>query len=406
MLDIINLFCMKKVDVIFPNYINAAIGPTGTLRRLLKNKEYLRARGYELEIFTYDYLVSNGKSAEVDFSKGLTFRSKLKQWLRKNRYTSILFLLRYIRNANRLVRIYKKLNRKPDIVVFHEEDACYAYLKNIKSSAKKVCFFHTDGKRWEMFLKSYPKLKNTLFLKYLDRRIDYIIRSLDCFVFIARIGQKNFLLENPGVDINKTVFFHNGIDDKPIIKREKKDAFKYHLCSTGSICERKGQYLIIEALHLMDREKSKEIHLSLFGTGPDLAVLQNKVVQYGLEEQVTFYGNVRNEEIHSRITDEDIFVLMSNNEGLPISIIEAMRAGLPIISTNISGIPEQVTSFYNGILIKPTVSDLVNVLNDLSKYDWKTMGENSRKRFENEFSFDQMLKAYCDMMDRLKVSYE
>ena len=52
MLDIINLFCMKKVDVIFPNYINAAIGPTGTLRRLLKNKEYLRARGYELEIFT------------------------------------------------------------------------------------------------------------------------------------------------------------------------------------------------------------------------------------------------------------------------------------------------------------------------------------------------------------------
>ncbi len=99
--------------------------------------------------------------------------------------------------------------------------------------------------------------------------------------------------------------------------------------------------------------------------------------------------------------------LMSNNEGLPISIIEAMRAGLPIISTNISGIPEQVTSFYNGILIKPIVSDLVNVLNDLSKYDWKTMGENSRKRFENEFSLpDQMLKAYCDMLDRLKVSYE
>jgi len=74
---------MKKVDVIFPNYINAAIGPTGTLRRLLKNKEYLRARGYELEIFTYDYLVSNGKSAEVDFSKGLTFRSKLSNGLGK-----------------------------------------------------------------------------------------------------------------------------------------------------------------------------------------------------------------------------------------------------------------------------------------------------------------------------------
>ena len=60
---------MKKVDVIFPNYINAAIGPTGTLRRLLKNKEYLRARGYELEIFTYDYLVCGGGFFKrVDFS--------------------------------------------------------------------------------------------------------------------------------------------------------------------------------------------------------------------------------------------------------------------------------------------------------------------------------------------------
>lgn len=159
--------------------------------------------------------------------------------------------------------------------------------------------------------------------------------------------------------------------------------------------------MIIEALHLMDREKSKEIHLSLFGTGPDLAVLQNKVIEYGLVNQVTFYGNVANNDIHEKLSEESIFILMSNNEGLPISIIEAMRAGLPIVSTNVSGIPEQVTSFYNGILIEPTVSDLVNVLNDLSKYDWKTMGENSRKRFENEFSFNQMLKSYCDMLDTL-----
>ena len=63
---------MKKVDVIFPAYINATIGPTGTLRRLLKNKDYLKKRGYELEIFTYDYLVSGGKVEAVDFTKGLS----------------------------------------------------------------------------------------------------------------------------------------------------------------------------------------------------------------------------------------------------------------------------------------------------------------------------------------------
>lgn len=393
---------MKKVDVIFPNYINATIGPTGTLRRLLKNQDYLRARGYELEVFSYDFLVSRGTSKEVDYSKGLGFRSKLKQWIRKNKYTSIVFVMRYIRNANRLVNKYLALNRQPNIVVFHETDACHAYLKRANLPVKKVCFFHTNGKRWDMFLKSYPKLRNSFFLKYLDRRIDFILKRLDACVFIARIGQRNFLKENTFVDEHKTFFFHNGIDDKPVLQKEKAHpSFKYQLCCTGTICKRKGQYLIIEALHQLEQDIREQIHLSLFGAGPDLAVLQKQVIDYGLEKQVVFYGNVSNNEIHERLSEEGIFILMSDNEGLPISIIEAMRAGLPIISTNVSGIPEQVETLYNGILIEPTVGDLMEVLKDLSKYDWKTMGMNSRKRFENEFSFNQMLKSYCDMLDAL-----
>lgn len=85
---------MKKVDVIFPAYINATIGPTGTLRRLLKNKDYLKKRGYELEIFTYDYLVSGGKVEAVDFTKGLSQRSKVKQYIKRNSFFSMLFVLR------------------------------------------------------------------------------------------------------------------------------------------------------------------------------------------------------------------------------------------------------------------------------------------------------------------------
>ena len=56
---------------------------------------------------------------------------------------------------------------------------------------------------------------------------------------------------------------------------------------------------------------------------------------------------------------------------------------------------------YNGVLIEPTIEDLINVLGNLHKYDWEAMGINSRKRFENEFSFNQMLKSYCDMLDAL-----
>ena len=116
---------------------------------------------------------------------------------------------------------------------------------------------------------------------------------------------------------------------------------------------------------------------------------------------MTFYGSVSNNDIHEKLSQEDIFILMSNNEGLPISIIEAMRAGLPVISTTVSGIPEQVRPLYNGILIEPSVKELVNVLNDLPKYDWEGMGKNSRIRFENEFTFTQMMNSYCDMLDKI-----
>ena len=90
---------------------------------------------------------------------------------------------------------------------------------------------------------------------------------------------------------------------------------------------------------------------------------------------------------------------MSNNEGLPISIIEAMRAGLPIVSTRISGIPELISD--NGLLLDPDVAQLTEIFNHIDEYDWKEMGVKSRKRWENEFTFDRMKKQYCDMLDSL-----
>ncbi len=393
---------MKKVDVIFPNYINAAIGPTGTLRRLLKNKEYLKSRGYELEVFSYDFLISDGTQKEVDFSKGLGIRSKIKQLLRKNKLTSILFVLRYIHNANRLVKKYLTLNRHPDIVVFHEADACTAYIKHSNLNVLKVCFFHTDGKRWEMFLQSYPKLRNTYFMRYMNKRMEDMLQALDAYAFITNIGKQNFLQENPSIDINKVFCFHNGINELPLLNIEKDHSkFAYRLCCTGTLCHRKGQYIIIDAMHMLNDNIRSKIHLSLFGPGPDYIILKEKVKEYNLEDQVTFYGSVSNNDIHEKLSQEDIFILMSNNEGLPISIIEAMRAGLPVISTTVSGIPEQVRPLYNGILIEPSVKELVNVLNDLPKYDWEGMGKNSRIRFENEFTFTQMMNSYCDMLDKI-----
>ena len=94
-------------------------------------------------------------------------------------------------------------------------------------------------------------------------------------------------------------------------------------------------------------------------------------------------------------------ILTSRNEGLPISIIEAMREGLAIISTNISGIPELVENKHNGLLIDRSVEQLKEIFNNMDSYNWEDMGENSLKLFEDKFTLDRVFTEYCDIYDSL-----
>ena len=119
-----------------------------------------------------------------------------------------------------------------------------------------------------------------------------------------------------------------------------------------------------------------------------------------MEEQVTFTGAVPNHNVYKHLAGADVFVLLSQNEGLPISIIEAMRAGLAIVSTNVSGIPELV-AYDNGILIEPSAEAFASVLSNPNTYDWKKMGVNSRLAFENKFTFERMRNDYVQMISSL-----
>src|SRR5690606_25360259 len=98
------------------------------------------------------------------------------------------------------------------------------------------------------------------------------------------------------------------------------------------------------------------------------------------------------------LSSSDIFVLPSKDEGLPISIIEAMRAGLPVIATSVAGIPEMIDHQKNGLLIQPTITSLVSALTSLNKYDWQMMGKMARRTYEEKFTLHQMIKGYCTVI--------
>lgn len=392
---------MKQIDDVFPAYINATIGPCSNLRRFVANKDYMLQRGYEFNLYTRDFLLGGSLQAPVDYSKGLGFRSYLKSVFRKSKFFSVLFQIREQREAEKLMKAYLALDRDPDVIVFHELDSAYYYLKHRKGKKAKVCVFHEDdGIRMKMTFESYPKLCHTLWAKRRFKKSEWVDNQVDRNIFIAFISKDNFVKENPAIPSAKNVAFHNGIDILPVNDVPRVTDYKYNLCITGTVCKRKGQYLIVEALNMISDEARKKIHVSVIGEGNDLDALKEKAKVYGIEENISFLGLMPNSEVHNYLCGCDIYILMSNSEGLPISIIEGMRAGLAIISTPIAGIPEEVGKD-NGLLINPDAKELAVVFENMDSYDWEALGEGSRKKFEKEYTFHAMISSYCDVMDNL-----
>lgn len=393
---------MKIIDDVFPAYINAAIGPCSNLRRFVAEKDYFSQRGYVFTWFSRDFMLNDKRINEtIDFSKGLGFRSSLKRFFKKSSILSVLFQIREAREAEKLMRLYINQGRKADIVVVHDIHSAYYYLKHNKDNNTKVVYFNeSDGLGLNMLFQSYPKMKNTLYGKWLEKKMLYVNNHIDKLVFISHKSKSNFIGQNPTYEISKVTSFHNGIENRSILRKNDEPKYKFNLCTTGTVCARKGQYLIIEALEKLCNNDRKDIHVSIIGDGNDLDNLKSKVAILGIEDHVSFLGFIPNSEVHSYLCGCDIYILMSNSEGLPISIIEAMRAGLGVISTPVAGIPEMVDET-NGVLINPNSDELASVFRHLGDYDWKWMGGNSRARFEEEYTFSKMIESYCNVMDEL-----
>lgn len=405
---------IRKVDVIRPRSLRAIIGPSGTLRRIIKNREYFLSRGYDFEVFTHDniYYGTNlppvvNKIQNNKISVRLKITSKIRQLAKRSYFLSKLYVKKELNHIQKLVNYYLTLNRAPDIVAFHSVFECYQFLKLNKKNCKVVCFFHSDGIPFKMTLYWFPRLKNTRFFSKLYEMEHFVAENADKLIFITHIGQSNFLKHHKGIQNEKTSVTLNGIED--FSEEEKYNinnlrnwtTAKYHLCCVGTITPRKGQRIIVEALKNTNKLLLKDIFVTFIGDGPERISLEKTIVNNHLSEHTRFVGSIDNSEVYKYLHQSTIFILMSNNEGLPISIIEAMREGLPIIATRISGIPELVEEGGNGILINPDANELTNIFNNINNYNWSEMGENSRKRFEKEFTFSRMSREYCDALDTL-----
>lgn len=154
------------------------------------------------------------------------------------------------------------------------------------------------------------------------------------------------------------------------------------------------------------KDSIKDVVFVLAGSGneEDTQAILSLVKDFDIEKNIMFPGWVRNEEKRSLLNKASLYFLPSYTEGMPMSILEAMGYGMPIVSTNVGGIPQLVKNDYNGYLCEPgdvesMATAIIEILQDEEKR--KRMGEASAAIVAERFSLKQHIDKLTEIYEGL-----
>jgi len=169
----------------------------------------------------------------------------------------------------------------------------------------------------------------------------------------ARVVAVSKYLESAFSDFHQTVYIPNTINLSMYEFKLRKN-WRPRLLWVRSLHHVYNPEL---AIHVVSRLKKKYPDTSLIMVGPDKEDLQNKLKivakAEGVEDLVTFTGKLSKEKWIKLSEESDIFINTTNVDNMPVSVTEAMALGLPVVSTNVGGIPFLITHNVDGLLVPP-----------------------------------------------------
>lgn len=166
------------------------------------------------------------------------------------------------------------------------------------------------------------------------------------------------------------------------------------LVTVARLRPEKGHDTLIDAAASITRA-FPDMTLSIVGDGPLRDDLVRRVAARGLGERVRFAGHT--DDVAGTLREHDVFVLASRSEAFPNSVIEAMATGMPVVATEVGGIPELVEHGRNGLLVPADRPDeLAQAVIDLLRRPSfaRALGRKARVDVLTRYSFDRMVSQF------------
>jgi glycosyltransferase involved in cell wall biosynthesis len=310
-----------------------------------------------------------------------------------NKFTKILGFIWGMTNF-----VYLLITR-PKIKIVHIHGASYSSFKRkyilfkIAKFFNKKVIYHIHGAEYKLFYQKAGQRKK--------KKIKQFINNTDCIICLSKSWEYFFRKE---FSPKRIEIIPNIISEPKIFEKEEKTSnLLLSFLFLGFVDKRKGIWLLLETLKDHKHDIENKAVFKIGGNG-ETQKLQKLIKEYGLTDIVEFVGWVSGDKKQYLLANADVYLLPSYNEGLPISILEAMSYSLPILSTNVGGIPE-IVSDDNGIIIEPgnkkQLWESIQFFINADKKLLKQMGEASFRKVKPHLPEEvknELMKIYEELL--------
>ena len=199
----------------------------------------------------------------------------------------------------------------------------------------------------------------------------------------------------------KMLTIYNGVsEESPVYTGGLHEPL--HLVMVARFSQQKAQGGVLQALFRLN-ECGIKVHVDFVGDGDELVSVRQLAERLSLSDQVRFLGSQMH--VEELLPEYDGFLLISRWEGFPISILEAMRAELPVIASDVGGVCEEVLHGTTGLLVqRDSVDDLTEKLRyaALHREEFRTMGRAGRLYFLENFTTDKMIERIMSVYEEFR----
>ena len=282
-----------------------------------------------------------------------------------------------ISKMRKIIKAYQ-----PDVIHTHRYVLPYAFLASMGFKAKRVHTVHSVAQKEQT---KVGKNINRVLFRYFN--VVPVALSKE----IQRTIQEVY-----GLPDNRIPVVFNGIDLSRCIVKEsyaRKDTFT--VLHIGRFMDVKNHELLLRSFARFKGQHS-DARLQLLGDGELKENMMQLAGQLNITDAVEFAGLQSN--VYPWLHNADVFILPSKFEGMPMTLIEAMGTGLPIIASNVGGIPDMLSSQKEALLIEPKEEKIIEALemvySDAKKREY--WGRNALQR-SSLFSSQAMARKYLQL---------